>query len=138
MPSDFAEDLISVPESINPYLDVRPQFAKHLQSSGVVYTYVLNGGFMDVIFASPGLIQADAGTISFWGDGHMPLDFTTLEDVAAYTVAAVNNPATLNSVVEVAEDRRTVHQIADDYEAATGRPLSELATTITRGRLIAA
>jgi uncharacterized protein YbjT (DUF2867 family) len=131
VPSDFAEDLFSVPEGINPYLDLRRQFAKHLQSSGVGYTHVLNGGFMDVIFASPGMIQADAGTISFWGDGHMPLDFTTLDDVAAYVVAAVDNPATLNSVVEVAGDRRTVHQIADDYEAATGRSL----TRICRGSI---
>ncbi len=131
VPSDFAEDLFSVPEGINPYLDVRRQFARHLQSSGVGYTHILNGGFMDVIFASPGLVQADAGTISFWGDGHMPLDFTTLDDVAAYVVAAIDIPETLNTVVEVAGDRRTVHQIANDYEAATGRSL----TRICRGSI---
>jgi uncharacterized protein YbjT (DUF2867 family) len=131
VPSDFAEDLFHVHEGINPYLDIRRRFADHLHASNVGYMHILNGGFMDVIFASPGLVQAQAGTISFWGDGFMPLDFTTLNDVAAYVVAAIDNPATLNTVVEVAGDRRTVHQIADDYQAATGRSL----TRICRGSI---
>ena len=126
VPSDFSEDLFSIAAVINPYLDARRAFAKHLEDGAVGYTHFLNGGFMDVIFASPGLIDPDAGTITFWGDGHMPLDFTTLDDVAAYLVAAIQTPSTLNSVIEIAGDRRTAHQISDDYEASTGRALKRL------------
>jgi uncharacterized protein YbjT (DUF2867 family) len=126
VPSDFSEDLFSIPEGINPYLDARRAFARHLEDGTVGYMHFLNGGFMDVIFASPGLIDAHAGTITFWGDGHMPLDFTTLGDVAAYLVAAIQTPLTLNSVVEIAGDQRTVHQIAEDYEESTGRALKRI------------
>lgn len=126
VPSDFSEDLFSIPEGINPYLDARRAFARHLEDGTVGHMHFLNGGFMNVIFASPGLIDANAGTITLWGDGHMPLDFTSLDDVAAYLVVAIQTPSTLNSVVEIAGDRRTVHQIAEDYEAATGRALKRI------------
>lgn len=126
VPSDFAEDLFSIPEGINPYLDWRRTFDRQVAPSGIGFTHFLNGGFMDAVFSSPGLIDAEAGTISFWGDGHMPMDFTSMEDVAAYLAAALADPRTLNSTVEVAGDSRTVHEVADDYEAATGRQLQRI------------
>lgn len=126
VPSDFAEDLFSIPEGINPYLDWRRTFDRQVAPSGIGFTHFLNGGFMDAVFSSPGLIDAEAGTIGFWGDGHMPMDFTSMQDVAAYLAAALADPNTLNSTVEVAGDSRTVHEVADDYEAVTGRRLQRI------------
>ncbi len=105
VPSDFSEDLFSIPEGINPYLDMRRTFDTKIRSSGMPYTHILNGGFMDAVFSSPGLIDVDAGTITYWGDDDVPLDFTSLDDVAAWTVAAIDVTATINSVVPVAGDR---------------------------------
>jgi uncharacterized protein YbjT (DUF2867 family) len=126
VPSDFSEDLFSIPEGINPYLDMRRTFDTTLRSSGMPYTHILNGGFMDAVFSSPGLIDVDAGTITYWGDDDVPLDFTSLDDVAAWTVAAIDDPATINSVVPVAGDRRTIAQIAADYAAVTGKELRRM------------
>lgn len=126
VPSDFAEDLFSIPKGINPYLDWRRTFDRQVAPSGIGFTHVLNGGFMEAVFSSPGLIDAGAGTISFWGDGHMPMDFTSMEDVAAYLAAALADPKTLNTTVEIAGDSRTVHEVADDYEAATGHRLQRV------------
>ena len=123
VPSDLAESLFSIPDGINPYLDARRAFAGIVGRSGVGYTHLLNGGFMGVILAGPGLIDTQARTIAFWGDGHVPLDFTAIDDVADHLVAVIDDPATLNATVEVAGDWRTVHEIADDDEVVTGRTL---------------
>lgn len=123
VPSDFSENHFLIPEGINPYLDMRRTFGRTVGPSGIGYTHILNGGFMEAVFSSPGLIDADAGTITYWGDDEVPLDFTSMDDVAAWTVAAVEDPAAVNRIVSVAGDRRTVAQIADDYAAATGKAL---------------
>ena len=126
VPSDFAEDLFSIPEGINPYLDCRRTFDRQVAPSGIGFTHFLNGGFMEAVFSSPGLIDVEAGTVSFWGDGHMPMDFTSMGDVAAYLAAVLADPKTLNTTAEVAGDSRTVHEVAEDYEAATGRRLQRI------------
>lgn len=123
VPSDFSENLFSIPEGINPYLDMRRTFDRKVAPSGIGYTHMLNGGFMEAVFSNTGLINTDAGTITYWGDDEVPLDFTSMNDVAAWTVAAVENSATMNSVVSVAGDRRTIAQIAGDYATATGNAL---------------
>ncbi|CAM2158894.1 NmrA family protein (plasmid) [Pararobbsia alpina] len=123
VPSDFSENLFSIPEGINPYLDMRRTFDREIAPSGIGYTHILNGGFMEAVFSSPGLIDADAGTITYWGDDEVALDFTSVSDVAAWTVAAVEDPASDNRMVSVAGDRRTIAQIADDYAVATGKEL---------------
>lgn len=121
--SDFSENLFSITEGINPYLDMRRTFDRKVELSGIGYTHILNGGFMEAVFSNPGLINADAGTITYWGDPEVALDFTSMNDVAAWTVAAIDDRATLNSVVAVAGDRRTIAQIAGDYALATGNAL---------------
>jgi uncharacterized protein YbjT (DUF2867 family) len=123
VPSDFSENLFSVPEGINPYLDMRRTFDRKVASSSIGYTHILNGGFMEAVFSNPGLIDAEAGTITFWGNDEVPLDFTSMSDVAAWTVAAIDDPATVHRTVSVVGDRRTIAQIADDYAVATGKEL---------------
>lgn len=123
VPSDFSENLFSIPEGINPYLDMRRTFARKVALSGIGYTHILNGGFMEAVFSNPGLIDAEAGTITYWGDDEVPLDFTSMKDVAAWTVAAVEDPAAVSRMVSVAGDSRTIAQIAGDYAAATGKEL---------------
>ena len=123
VPSDFSENLFSIPEGINPYLDMRRTFDRKVAPSGIGYTHILNGGFMEAVFSNPGLINADAGTITYWGDDEVALDFTSMNDVAAWTAAAIDDPATINSVVSVAGDRRTIAQIAGDYATAMGNAL---------------
>lgn len=126
VPSDFSENLFSIPAGINPYLDMRRTFDSKVGPSGIGYTHILNGGFMEAVFSNPGLIDAEAGTITYWGDDDVPLDFTSLNDVAAWTVAAIDDRGTVNRVVSVAGDRRTIAQISADYAAATGKALRQV------------
>jgi uncharacterized protein YbjT (DUF2867 family) len=123
MPSDFSEDFFSIPEGVNPYLDARRTFAQQLEYSAINVTHFLNGGFMEAVFSSPGLIDKDAGTLAYWGDGEIPLDFTALDDVASYAANVASESPDRSQTRSFAGDRRMVHEIAADYEAATGRAL---------------
>jgi uncharacterized protein YbjT (DUF2867 family) len=123
MPSDFAEDFFTIAAGINPYLDARRNFADRAREGGVALIHLLNGGFMDAIFSSPGLVDTEAGTLTYWGEGDIPLDFTAMDDVAAYVVSVVSDGNSAGGVVAFAGDRRTIGEIAADYEAATGKAL---------------
>lgn len=111
VPSDFSENLFAIPDGINPYLDWSRTFDAEVTKSGIGYTHILNGGFMEAVFASPGLIDGKAETLTYWGDGEVPLDFTAMDDVARYTARMVLDPKTLNQTAGIVGDRRTVKDV---------------------------
>ncbi|MBS9534262.1 NmrA family NAD(P)-binding protein [Mycobacterium sp. M1] len=125
VPSDYSLDLFALAPGENWNSDARRAFDRQLIDSGQGYTIVLNGCFMEVI-ASPflDLIDDTAGTLSFWGDGETPADFTSMDDAAAYLAEIVCDPGTLNRVVQVVGETATMADIARFYRQATGRPLT--------------
>ena len=64
-------------KKITEYLDERKD-----QISGV---HILNGEFMEVLFAFSGLYDAQNTTFNYWGSGIEKLDLTTYDDAARYT-----------------------------------------------------
>lgn len=124
VPSDYSLDLFALASGENWNSDARRTFDDELISSGQGYTILLNGAFMEVI-AAPFMRMVDpaAGTMTFWGDGAMPFDLTSMDDTAAYLAEIVGDPNTLNRVVQVVGQRLSVEQIARSYTEATGQPL---------------
>ena len=57
-------------------------------------TSILNGAFMDMLGAEMPLIQRRLRRVLYWGSADQPLDFTTKDDVAAYTAAAALDDTT--------------------------------------------
>ena len=64
-------------KKITEYLDERKD-----QISGV---HILNGEFMEILFAFSGLYDAKNTTFNYWGSGDEKLDLTTYDDSARYT-----------------------------------------------------
>ena len=126
IPSDFSINRSAIRSGINQYCDMKNHFARIADASVVNCTHILTGGFTDVIFSRPGLIDVKAGTITYWGSGDIALDLTCLSDVAAFVGAIINDSRTLNTTVSVAGDRRTVREIACDWESATGQKLKHI------------
>ena len=125
VPSDFSLDLFALDEGENWNSDMRRTFDQRLIASGLGYTIFLNGGFMEAML-SPyiGMVDREAGTLSFWGDGATAIDMTSMDDVAAYLAEVIGDPATLNEVVRIAGDALTMPQIAAAFERATGQTLT--------------
>jgi uncharacterized protein YbjT (DUF2867 family) len=126
IPSDYSVDYRKVDYGDNDNLDKRKEVLSYLQQSGLEYTLILNGAFMDNV-GTPYMPQFnfDNGTFEYWGDGETPLDFTTTDDTAKYVAEAVSDPNLVNTALEVAGEVLTMKQLLAAYEEATGKKLQE-------------
>ena len=124
IPSDYSVDYRKLDYGDNDNLDKRKEVLEYLQGSGLTYTLVLNGAFMDMIAYMP-LFDLEHQTFQYWGDGEMPMDLTTTDDTARYVAEAVSDPGLINMALEVAGDTLTPKQLKATYEAATGTKLTE-------------
>jgi uncharacterized protein YbjT (DUF2867 family) len=124
VPSDYSFDMFALDEGENYNSDVRRAFARAVLASGIGHTFFLNGGFMEVM-VSPfiGMFDRQAGTLCYWGNGTHAMDFTSMDDAAAYLAATVLDPGTLNRTVEIAGDQLDVPAMAAAYEAGTSQKL---------------
>ena len=124
IPSDYSVDYRKLDYGDNDNLDKRKEVFEYLQQSGLEYTLVLNGAFMEFITYMP-LFDLEHQTFQYWGDGETPLDFTTTDDTAKYVAEAVSDPGLANTALEVAGDTLTPKQLKATYEEATGTKLTE-------------
>jgi len=126
IPSDYSVDYRKLDYGDNDNLDKRKEVFEYLQQSGLEYTLVLNGAFMDNV-GTPYMPQFDLEhqTFQYWGDGETPLDFTTTDDTAKYVAEAVTDLDLANTALEVAGDVLTAKQLKAVYEEETGNQLQE-------------
>ena len=121
VPSDYSEDFTRTRPGDNRNLDLRREFMARVDRAPIQATSVLNGAFMDMLGAEMPIIQPAIRRVLYWGDADQPLDFTTKDDVAAYTAA-----------VALDDDAPRVLRIAGDTASARG--LAEVMTTVTGER----
>ena len=121
IPSDYSVDLFRLDDGDNVNSDLRRAFARIIQDSPVRPTAVLNGAFTDVA-VSPwlGLVDRDARTFSYWGDGDQPCDFTTIADTARYIAAAALDDDLTGRPLRVAGEVLTMLELHDAFQDGTG------------------
>lgn len=126
IPSDYSVDYRKLDYGDNDNLDMRKQVFEYLKQSGLSYTLILNGAFMDNV-GTPYMPQFDLknNTFQYWGDGETPLDFTTTDDTAKYVAEAVSDPELANAALEVVGETLTAKQLKTAYEEAAGTQLHE-------------
>ena len=124
IPSDYSVDYRKLDYGENDNLDMRKEVFEYLQASGLEYTLILNGAFMDII-PTPFMPQFDLenSIFKYWGDGETPVDMTTTEDTAKYTAEAVSDRNLANTALEVAGEVLTMKELLNSYQEATGKKL---------------
>jgi nucleoside-diphosphate-sugar epimerase len=127
IPSDFSLDLFKVAPGKIVNADIRRAFADlaDAERGAVEVTHVLNGQFLDrrVMFGFIRVIDPAAKIAYVWGDGDIPMDFTTYADTARYTAAAAVDDNPIGRVLGVAGDSLTFPEIVAAYEKASGARL---------------
>lgn len=95
IPSDFSIDFGKIPAGDNRNLSIRQEFGRFLDGhSKIRATSVLNGAFMDMLTGTAPFILFPLKRILCWGDPDQLLDFTTIDNTAAFTAyAALDNDA---------------------------------------------
>lgn len=125
IPSDFAADFTRTPAGRNRNFDLRREFMGRADRASIGVTSILNGAFMELLDGDMPLIQSRIRRVLFWSDADQTLDFTTKDDVAAYTAAAALDPTTPR-ILRIAGDSLSVRDMARLLSETTGstyRPL---------------
>lgn len=122
IPSDFGLDFTKTEPGSNRNMDLRREFHKMLDESGIAWTSILNGAFMDMLAGEIPLINDRFHRVLYWGNDEQKLDFTTCEDVAAYTAAVAADPNSTPRLLRIAGDvvsAKDLARIAGDVKGGS-------------------
>lgn len=120
VPSDYSVDPRDVPTGSNRNLELRREFWRRVDAAPIRATSVLCGAFADLLTGQAPIVLADRHLVLFWGDADQPLDFTTKDDVAAFTASAALDDRAPR-VLEIAGDTVTPRDLAATMTELTGR-----------------
>ncbi|CAI7654703.1 unnamed protein product [Penicillium glandicola] len=104
IPSDFSLDFTKTKPGSNRNLDLRREFHTQLKNSGIKWTSILNGGFMDLMVGDSPMINHKSRNVAYIGQTTQLLDFTTMVDTAAYTAAVAADPNPAPNLLRIASD----------------------------------
>lgn len=122
IPSDYSLDFTKTKPGSNRNLDLRREFHDQLRNSGIAWTSILNGGFMELMAGNSPMINHKGRKVSYIGDKTQLLDFTTMADTAAYTAAVAMDPNPTANFLRIASDTVNAIDIAQAAANVEGAP----------------
>ena len=125
IPSDYSEDFTRTEPGGNRNLDLRREFMAIADRAPLRVTSILNGAFLDMLGVEMPLIQKRLHRVIYWRSADQPLDFTTKDDVAAYTAAAAADEAAPR-ILRIAGDTVTARELARILSDLGSRPYKPL------------
>jgi uncharacterized protein YbjT (DUF2867 family) len=120
IPSDFAIDFNRLPGGTNRNLDLRREFSQRLDQAPIVATSILNGMFTDLLTGEAPFVLFRFKRVVYWEDADEPLDFTTIDNTAAFTAAAALDPSTPR-YLRVAGEVLSARGLKEAASQATGK-----------------
>lgn len=121
IPSDFCTDFTQLQLGENRNFDLRREFQSVLETSNIRATSVFNGAFAYVLQYDITLLDTKAKTITYYsGKADWQIDFTTIEDTAAFTAYAALDD-TAPRFLRIAGFRFSPNEL----QALTGRVFGE-------------
>lgn len=121
IPSDYSIDFTKLSPGKNRNLDLRRDFHGVLdRTSAIAPTTIFNGAFAELLTGAAPLVLFKASTVLYWDSADQPMDFTAMDDVAAFTAAAALDSSTPR-FLRIAGESPSARQLAAMASAATGR-----------------
>lgn len=121
IPSDFSSDYTKLPDGENRNFDLRREFNAHLDTQPIAATSILNGAFGEILTYNIPLLDFKQKTVGYWDDADWRIDFTTMNDTAAYTAAVALDPATPR-ILRIASFQISPREVAAVAAAVLGQP----------------
>ncbi|KAH8646723.1 NmrA-like protein [Xylariales sp. PMI_506] len=121
IPSDFSLDFTKTKPGSNRNLDLRREFHPVLERSGIAWTSILNGAFMDLLVSEMSLVDRKKRKVVYVGNANQKLDFTTMADTAAYTAAVAADPNPTPKFLRIAGDVLSANELAACAARADGK-----------------
>jgi nucleoside-diphosphate-sugar epimerase len=120
IPSDFALDFLPLTPGANRNLDFRREFHITLDKAPIAATSIFNGPFMDMLTDEIPMILFKQRRILYWGNADQQMDFTTIDDIAAYTACVALDPSTPR-YLWIAGDQISARGIREVVQTLTGQ-----------------
>jgi nucleoside-diphosphate-sugar epimerase len=141
VPSDYSIDFTKLPAGENRNLDLRRAIHERLDKASIAATSILNGAFSELLISRMPLLDLDAKRVSYWGNADQRMDFTTIDNTAAFTAAAALD-ASAPRILRIAGDQKSARELAAvagevtnaKFELVRLGSLDELAALIKRDR----
>jgi uncharacterized protein YbjT (DUF2867 family) len=122
IPSDYSLDFTKTKPGSNRNLDLRRDFHTKLDESGIKWTGIQCGGFMELLTSREfPLINDRFHRIIYFGSVDQKLDFTTVPDVAEYTAAVAADPNLTPKVLRIAGSSFSTRELATIVSRVHGR-----------------
>ncbi len=119
IPSDYSIDFNKFPPGENRNLDLRRDFHKRLDQTSISATTVYCGAFADMLTGQMPLILFKLHRVLYWGNADQRMDFTTMDDTAAFTASAALDPSTPR-FLRIAGDELSARELAAVASEVTG------------------
>ena len=126
IPSDYSIDFTKFPAGQNRNLDLRREFHERLDRAKISATTIFNGAFADMLATGQmPVILFKLRRVAYWGNADQRMDFTTMDDTAAFTARAAMD-ANTPRFLRIAGDQPSARELAAVASEVTGnrfRPL---------------
>jgi uncharacterized protein YbjT (DUF2867 family) len=119
VPSDYSIDFTGLPAGGNRNLDLRREFHERLDASGIAATTIFTGAFADMLTGRMPLILFRLRRVLCWGNADQRMDFTTIDDTAAFTASAALDPSPPR-FLRIAGDQLSARELAVVASEVTG------------------
>lgn len=123
IPSDYASDFTALEKGENRNFDLRSEFHGVLYQAKIKPTSVFNGAFAEILGSGTPLLDLEQHTVGYWGDADWKMDFTTMDDVAAYVAEAAMDDDT-PAILRIAGFQVSAAEIAATAEKVLGVPFA--------------
>ena len=123
IPSDFSTDFTQVEPGENRNFDLRREFKSRLDQAPIAATSIMNGAFAEILAYGTPLLNLKDKTVGYWESPDLKMDFTTMDDTAAFTAAAALDASTPR-ILHIASFQLSANGIAETATEALQQPFN--------------
>jgi uncharacterized protein YbjT (DUF2867 family) len=106
-----------------PLCNAKRAVEKYLAASGMTYTILRPSCFMEVWLSPAVGFDAANAKASIYGKGDQPVSWIAIQDVIAFAVESLTNPAARNAFLELGgPEMVSPHQAVKIFEQVAGKP----------------
>lgn len=126
------------PEAALEFFRIKYHTEEYLRASGLSFTILRCGAFMDLWGEVIGLPLLQQGKTTLFGRGTNPINFVAVDDVARFVLTALDDPRAHQQVIGVGgPENLTFNQVADLFERKRGRPAKKRHVPLPLMRVLA-
>ncbi|KAF5206473.1 Isoflavone reductase-like protein, partial [Thalictrum thalictroides] len=131
-PSEFGNDIdrTSAVDPAKTAFETKAKFRRAIEAAGIPYTYVSSNCFAGYFLPNLAQIGATAPPrekVTILGDGNAKAVYNKEQDIAAYTIKAVDDPRTLNKIVYIRPSNNIIsfNDLVSLWEKKIGKSLEK-------------